>query len=91
MRALLIAILISIFAGATAAAQSTSAPPNTPAPAPARPAMNGAATVPEAPIGHRQPTQSDLPPSVRKEEDGTGAQARTADPFAGVPRICNGC
>jgi hypothetical protein len=26
--------------------------------------------IPEAPVGHRQPTQADLPPSVRQEEQG---------------------
>ena len=30
----------------------------------------GGLGVPEAPVGHRQPTQADLPPSVRQEEQG---------------------
>ena len=30
----------------------------------------GLGGIPEAPVGHRQPTQSDLPPSVRQEEQG---------------------
>jgi hypothetical protein len=29
--------------------------------------------IPEAPVGHRQPTQADLPPSVRQEEQGNVA------------------
>ena len=30
----------------------------------------GLGGIPEAPVGHRQPTQADLPPSVRQEEAG---------------------
>jgi hypothetical protein len=30
----------------------------------------GGLGIPEAPVGHRQPTQADLPPSVRQEEQG---------------------
>jgi hypothetical protein len=30
----------------------------------------GLGGIPEAPVGHRQPTQADLPPSVRQEEQG---------------------
>jgi hypothetical protein len=32
--------------------------------------VGGLGGIPEAPVGHRQPTQSDLPPSVRQEEQG---------------------
>jgi hypothetical protein len=32
--------------------------------------INPSLGVPEAPVGHRQPTQADLPPSVRQEEQG---------------------
>ncbi len=30
----------------------------------------GGLGIPDAPVGHRQPTQADLPPSVRQEEQG---------------------
>ncbi len=30
----------------------------------------GGLGIPEAPVGHRQPTPADLPPSVRQEEQG---------------------
>jgi peptidoglycan hydrolase-like protein with peptidoglycan-binding domain len=30
----------------------------------------GGLGIPEAPVGHRQPTQADLPPSIRQEEQG---------------------
>jgi hypothetical protein len=32
--------------------------------------INPSLGIPEAPVGHRQPTQADLPPSVRQEEQG---------------------
>jgi hypothetical protein len=35
-------------------------------------------TLPQAPVGHRQPTQSDLPPDVRKEEQFPGAPTQPA-------------
>ena len=31
---------------------------------------NGGLGIPETPVGHRQPTRADLPPSVRQEEQG---------------------
>lgn len=32
--------------------------------------VGGLGGIPEAPVGHRQPTPADLPPSVRQEEQG---------------------
>lgn len=90
MRAITIAVLVSILADATAAAQSMN-PPARNAPPPARPGpmTNGmSTTVPQAPVGHRQPTMRDLPSSLRRDEDSRG---RTPDPFADGPKICNGC
>jgi hypothetical protein len=49
--------------------------------------MTGTA-VPQAPVGHRQPTQSTLPPAVRKEEDST---RRAVDDLGPVPKICKNC
>ena len=41
-----------------------------------------------APVGHRQPTQGDLTPRVRKDETtGMGAE----DPLGPLPRICRAC
>jgi hypothetical protein len=92
MRAITLAVLISILAGATAAAQSTRpSAGGVPPPSQVRPSTNGMSNVPQAPIGHRQPTQGDLPPSLRRDEDSNGPPGRAPDPFADVPNICNGC
>jgi hypothetical protein len=48
-----------------------------------------AGNAPQAPVGHRQPTQGSLPPSVRKEEDTTGRRA--VDDLGPVPQICRNC
>jgi len=42
-----------------------------------------APVVPQAPVGHRQPRRSDLPPSVQQEEQGTSADTAPAAPHAG--------
>lgn len=42
-----------------------------------------------APVGHRQPMQSTLPPAVRKEEDTTGR--RPVDDLGPIPKICSNC
>lgn len=92
MRAVTLAVLGSILAGATAAAQSRNpSAGNVPPPSQVRPSTNGMSTLPEAPIGHRQPTQRDLPPALRRDEDSNGPRGRAPDPFADVPNICNGC
>ena len=44
--------------------------------------------IPQAPVGHRQPMQSDLPPAARKEEESTRKQP---DPLGPVPSICKNC
>jgi len=91
-------IAVLIFTAATIAPASaqlqTVNPPSQDAPASGfgQPATTGFGTVPQAPVGHRQPTIGSLPPSVRRDEDSTtGARDRAVDPFAGVPNICNGC
>jgi hypothetical protein len=43
----------------------------------------------EAPIGHRQPTESDLPPSVRKEEGAATRDEKELDKK--LNSICRGC
>jgi hypothetical protein len=45
-------------------------------------------TVWPAPVGHRQPTQSDLPPSVRKDE---GAITQGQRAFTNSLKICRDC
>jgi hypothetical protein len=44
-------------------------------------------TTPQAPVGHRQPMERSLPPSVRKEEDAK----RQPDPLGPIPSICKNC
>jgi hypothetical protein len=83
MRAIIIAVFIAILPSVVLA-QSAQTPAN-----PERPlTTNGMASVPQAPIGHRQPTERDLPPSVRHEEN-AALPGRLEPP--GVPKICQGC
>jgi len=87
MREMITAIPVLILLSPVAAAQgqsgdSTARPP-TPPPA------SAAGTVPQAPVGHRQPTQGGLPPPVRQEEDTVGNKA--VDGLGPVPRICRNC
>ena len=65
---------------------------------PSQPSREGSAAMPQAPIGHRQPRASDLPPDVARREQG-GEQARSSEPpnpaqRSGIDprlRICRGC
>jgi hypothetical protein len=97
MRAISIAILITILASAAAAQDMpvTGSPPSAGNPPPSksdRPlTTDGMNSVPQAPIGHRQPTLRDLPPAVQHEERPESGGRRNVDPFANVPNICNGC
>ncbi|HZP71503.1 MAG TPA: hypothetical protein VFB29_16325, partial [Pseudolabrys sp.] len=65
-----------------AAAQDQSRDPGRMTPPPS--ASKG---IPQAPVGHRQPTQRSLPPAVRKEEDAT----KPSDPLGPIPNICRNC
>jgi hypothetical protein len=57
--------------------------------------------IPQAPIGHRQPRPSDLPPSVQREEQGNvptqgnaperGNADREQSVFGQLPTICVRC
>ncbi len=52
--------------------------------------QTGAGSVPEAPIGHRQPRPSDLPPETGKNDPGRiDAQDRELDRM--IKNICKGC
>jgi hypothetical protein len=56
------------------------------------PSTGGASGIPQAPVGHRQPTLRDLPPEVRREEQST-MQGPTPSQ-RGIDqdlRICSGC
>ncbi len=85
MRAMTIAIPASILLNIAAMAQDQGRQsPSRTVPPP------GAAgtTTPQAPVGHRQPTQRSLPPAVRKEED---AAVKPPDPLGPIPSICKNC
>ena len=90
MRAMTIAIPVSVLLSLAAAAQDASpgSAKRTPAPPTAAP---GTATVPQAPVGHRQPTQGSLPPAVRNEESKETTGRQTADPLGPTPKICRNC
>ena len=79
------AILLSLLFVAAAAAQ------NNPEPARPQPPRTSATGVAPAPVGHRQPTQSSLPPSVRQDENTVGEGRGAGDPLGPIPKICNGC
>jgi hypothetical protein len=88
MRALAIAAAVLAIPVLAAAQQN----PPSPNPAPAasqkpspQPTKNEART---APVGHRQPTQESVPPSVQREE--TSGQ-RVSDPLGPLPQICRDC
>jgi hypothetical protein len=56
------------------------------------PSTSGAAGIPQAPVGHRQPTPRDLPPEVRREEQSNAQPPTPAQ--RGIDqelRICSGC
>lgn len=87
MRAMTIVIPVSLLLGLGAAAQNADRPSSSPtSPPPA--ATTGRAGAPQAPVGHRQPTQGALPPAVRSEED---SRRQSADPLGPVPSICKNC
>ena len=52
------------------------------------PPVNSAIGAWEAPIGHRQPTETQLPPDVRQSEDSISEQAKALDKKL---TICRGC
>jgi hypothetical protein len=88
MRAITVAIPFSILMSVAGAAQEQSKPPGGLTPSPSAPATGTA--VPQAPVGHRQPTQGTLPPAVRKEESSTSGR-RPVDELGPVQNICRNC
>ena len=83
-----------VIATSGAAAQERAEPVLTPS----QPSATGAAAMPEAPIGHRQPRVRDLPPDVARRERGD-EQAKSSEPpnsaqQSGIDprlRICRVC
>jgi len=86
MRAMTIVIPLSVMLSLAAAAQDRGRTSSGQTTTPPAGATGQAGT--QAPVGHRQPTQSGLPPAVRGEED---ARRQPADPLGPVPKICSKC
>jgi hypothetical protein len=86
MRAMTIAFPASILLSLAAAAQEQTRDSSGRTPPPL--ASPGGTAVPQAPVGHRQPTEKSLPPAVRREED---ARRQPADPLGPIPSICRNC
>ena len=84
MRVILIILTAALMATDAAAQQQL------PAPSTPQPTTQGMATRLQAPVGHRQPRMSDLPPDLaHKEQSGQPAgQAPIGDDNL---RICRGC
>jgi len=83
MRLLVTTIVLISLAGA-AAAQNASDNPY-------RASTTGMAAS-AGPVGHRQPTLSDLPPQDRRQnEDFRRAGQGPVDPLGPLPKICNNC
>ena len=87
MRTMTIAIQLSILMSVGVEAQEQRRPSTSPTPPPPTSAP-GQTGIPQAPVGHRQPTQSTLPPAVRQEED---SARREPDPLGPIPNICRNC
>jgi hypothetical protein len=87
MRAMTIVIPLVLFVSEAALSQDRSKTLPGQTPAPTAPPSGGTA-IPQAPVGHRQPMQSDLPAAARKEEDTAG---RKPDPLGPIPNICKNC
>jgi hypothetical protein len=60
-----------------------------PAPTLPPPVTEGRGPIPQAPTGHRQPTQKDLPVDVQRREQSEG-QPAVKDLYQ-PPSICRGC
>ena len=87
MRAMTIVIPVLMFMSEAALSQDRGKALPGQIPSPTAPPSGGTA-IPQAPVGHRQPMQSELPPAARKDEDTAG---RKPDPLGPVPSICKNC
>ena len=100
MRAMAVATILAMAAGgalvegvfaqnAPMTSQSLKTPPLPPLQSPS---SGGATGIPQAPVGHRQPTMRDLPPEIRREEQSNVQSPTPAQ--RGIDqdlRICSGC
>jgi len=88
MREMIAAIPVLVLLGPIAEAQiqGRDSPIQTPT---QLPQAAGTRVTPQAPVGHRQPTQGTLPPDVRKDEDTTGRGV--VDQLGPIPQICKNC
>jgi hypothetical protein len=86
MRAMTIVIPVFMFMSEAALSEdlSKTLPGQRPSPS----APTSGTSIPQAPVGHRQPMQNDLPPAVRKDEDSARKQP---DPLGPIPSICRNC
>jgi hypothetical protein len=55
------------------------------------PSTDGRSTIPEAPVGHRQPTMRDLPPAVLREERSGDLPTSYERKLDRELQICRGC
>jgi hypothetical protein len=84
MKAILRAIALSLFGTMISFGVFAQTQP----PSGQTPPVNPAIGAWEAPIGHRQPTESELPPDVRQSEDSISELAKGLDKKL---TICRGC
>jgi hypothetical protein len=95
---IMIATLLGVASSTTAGYATTVIEENrTPIPfllaegtSPAQPLINSATGVWAAPIGHRQPTQKDLPSGTTRNEE-SGAAGSVVPDFGPFRSICRGC
>ena len=87
MRAMTIVIPVLMFVSDAAWSQDRGKTLPGQVPSPTAPPSGGTA-IPQAPVGHRQPMQSDLPAAARKEEESARKQP---DPLGPIPNICKNC
>jgi len=90
MRTIVIAIPVLALLSLVTAAQEQDRDLTVQTPTPP-PSAGSTLGIPQAPVGHRQPTQSSLPPSVRKDEDTTTTGRGTVDDLGPLPKICRNC
>src|SRR5262245_29412527 len=89
MREIVTAIPVLVLLSLVSAAQGQDRDLTVQTPTPP-PSAGGTMGIPQAPVGHRQPTQGSLPPSVRKDEDTTTGRG-AVDDLGPLPKICRNC
>jgi len=87
MRAMTIVIPVLLFVGEAAWSQDPGKTLPGQIPSPTAPPTSGS-VIPQAPVGHRQPMQSDLPPAARKDEDSAGRKPDTLGPALNICKNC---